>query len=173
MDKKTETKSRFYFKNGSLNFAISLSQFENILYNFIKENPDWKSHKNGHKLYGYDNKFFKIFQDGSCYGFIVKENKLIENGIFVENQITTQQIYNDDFAGLQKYWVEEVYEEIIFKKDDKTQITFSKMQDSNRDFCQYCINVEGENTNSPILKSIHQQITSSCESSGTSTEIAS
>ena len=83
-------------------------------------------------------------------------NELDVKGDFVEYKQTTQQIYNDDFAGLKNYWVEEIYEEIIFKINENTQVIFAKMYDCKRNYHTYSIycesnNIEEEKSNKKLL----------------------
>lgn len=139
---KIEEKTKYFFNNGTLDFSINIGQFEEYLFNFTSSFPDLKPSKNGYKLYGIDNKYFKIFQDGSCYGYIILKNSIQQMDKFVEHKQKTQQIYNDDFAGLKDYWIEEIYEEIIFKPTEDAQIVFSKMKDIPRNIDQYCIYIE-------------------------------
>jgi len=146
---KIEEKYKYFFNNNSNNFAIDICKFENILKNysdFSNETPA----KNGYKLYGINNKFFKIFQDGSCYGYTIIDSQLKEMNDMVEYKQTNQQIYNDDFAGLKNYWVEEIYEEIIFKLEDDIQIIFTKMHDVHRNISQYSIFIDIKNKKNTI-----------------------
>ena len=136
---KMEEKYKYYFKhsesgNGNLDFSIPISQFEDILQEFVAKYPRLVSIKNGHKLYGIHNKFFKIFQDGSCYGYIITDDSFQKIDNYIEVKQTTQQIYNDDFAGFKQYWVEELYEEIVFNFSDEIQIIFSKITDIPRNY---------------------------------------
>ena len=153
-----EEKYKYFFKNndqigspiGEPDFSIHISQFEAILQEFVAKYPTVISVKNGHKLYGIHNKFFKIFQDGSCYGYIITENSLQKIDNYIEVKQTTQQIYNDDFTGFKKYWVEELYEEIVFKCSEEISIIFSKMIDIQRDYTQYSVYFESKKR-PPIL----------------------
>lgn len=142
---KKEEKTKYFFNNGTLNFSINIGQFEENLFNFTSSFPNLKPSKNGYKLYGIDNKYFKIFQDGSCYGYIILENSIQQIDKFVKHKQTTQQIYNDDFVGLKDYWIEEIYEEIIFKPTEDAQIVFAKMKDIPRNIDQYSIYIEPKN----------------------------
>lgn len=142
---KIEEKIKFFFNNGTNDFSINIGQFEDALHKFTASFPDLKPSKNGYKLYGINNKYFKIFQDSSCYGYIILNNTIQTKNKFVELKQKTQQIFNDDFAGLKNYWIEEVYEEIIFKPTDDAQIVFVKMKDIPRNIDQYCIYVEPKN----------------------------
>jgi hypothetical protein len=150
-----EEKYKYYFKhyesgNGDLDFSIPISQFEEILQEFLAKYSTLVSIKNGHKLYGINNKFFKIFQDGSCYGYIITADSFQKIDNYMEVKQTTQQIYNDDFSGFKKYWVEELYEEIVFKCTEEIQIIFSKMEDIPRNYTQYSIYFESKKRQ-PIL----------------------
>ena len=60
---------------------------------------------------------------------------------FYQYHILQTQIYNDDFPGLKVYWVEEVYEEIIFKYEDLNLI-FSKSNDIPRNKIDYSIFID-------------------------------
>jgi len=134
----------------NFNFSIPISQFEEILKEFTEKFPTITSAKNGHKLYGINNKYFKIFQDGSCYGYIITSNTLEELEEYWEFSQKTQQILNDDFAGFKTYWVEELYEDIIFKCSEEIQIIFSKMTDIPRKYCEYSLYFESKKR-SPVL----------------------
>ena len=60
------------------------------------------------------------------------------------------KILNDDFTGFKKYWVEELYEDIIFKCTEEIQIIFSKMTDIPRNYCEYSVYFESKKR-PPIL----------------------
>jgi hypothetical protein len=158
-----EEKYKYYLSNLSskkdehenFNFSISISLFEEILKEFTEKFPTVLSIKNGHKLYGIHNKFFKIFQDGSCYGYIITSNTLEKLENYWEFSQKTQQILNDDFAGFKTYWVEELYEDIIFKCSEEIQIIFSKMTDIPRNYCEYSIYFESKKRPPVITEHIH------------------
>ena len=135
--KDTETHQNF-------DFSIKISQFEEILKEFTEKFPTISAVKNGHKLYGIHNKFFKIFQDGSCYGYVINSNTLEKLEGCWEFSQKTQQILNDDFAGFKTYWVEELYEDIVFKCSEEIQIIFSKMTDIPRKYIEYSIYFESK-----------------------------
>ncbi len=151
-----EEKYKYYLSNmevethQNFNFSIPISQFEEILKEFTKKFPTISAVKNGHKLYGINNKFFKIFQDGSCYGYIITSNTLEKIENYWEFSQKTQQILNDDFAGFKSYWVEELYEDIVFKCSEEIQIIFSKMTDIPRKYCEYSIFFESKKRH-PVL----------------------
>jgi hypothetical protein len=149
-----EEKFKYYLSNIGLetrdavhqnfDFSIPISQFEEILKEFTEKYPTIAAIKNGYKLYGINNKNFKIFQDGSCYGYIIASNTLEKLGDYWEFSQKTQQILNDDFAGFKTYWVEELYEDIVFKCSEEIQIIFSKMTDIPRKYCEYSIYFESK-----------------------------
>lgn len=150
MESKVDEKVRYYFRNVSknpnlLDFCLNICDFEELLKNFIETSPDISPVKNGYKLYGIDNKFFKIYQDGSCFGYTIKEQNMKKIDDFYQYHILQTQIYNDDFPGLKVYWVEEVYEEIIFKYEDLNLI-FSKSNDIPRNKIDYSIFIEPKNS---------------------------
>jgi hypothetical protein len=155
-----EEKFKYYLSNlgiesrdgdhQNFDFSIPISQFEEILKEFTEKYPTISAVKNGHKLYGINNKFFKIFQDGSCYGYIIASNTLEKLEDYCEFSQKTQQIFNDDFAGFKTYWVEELYEDIVFKCSEEIQIIFSKMTDIPRKYCEYSIYFESKKR-SPVL----------------------
>jgi len=155
-----EEKYKYYLSNlgleprdgdhQNLDFSIPISEFEEILKEFTEKFPTIVSVKNGHKLYGIHNKFFKIFQDGSCYGYVITSNTIEKFANYWEYSQKTQQILNDDFAGFKTYWVEELYEDIVFKCSEEIQIIFSKMRDIPRKYCEYSIYFESKKR-SPIL----------------------
>jgi len=150
MESKTEEKVRYYFRNISdnpnvMDFCLNICEFEDLLKNYLENNTDVLPVKNGYKLYGIDNKFFKIYQDGSCFGYTIKEQNMKKIDDFYQYYILQSQIFNDDFPGLKVYWVEEIYEEIIFKYDDLNLI-FSKSIDVPRDKIDYSIFIEPKNS---------------------------
>jgi len=130
--------------NQNFDLSIPISLFEETLKEFTEKFPTITAVKNGHKLYGIHNKFFKIFQDGSCYGYIVSSNTLEKLEDYWEFSQKTQQILNDDFAGFKTYWVEELYEDIVFKCSEEIQIIFSKMTDIPRKYTEYSIYFESK-----------------------------
>ena len=134
----------------NFDFSIPISQFEEILKKFTEKFPTISAVKNGHKLYGIHNKFFKIFQDGSCYGYFIASNSLEKLEGYWEFSQKTQQILNDDFAGFKTYWVEELYEDIVFKCSEEIQIIFSKMTDIPRKYSEYSIYFESKKRH-PVL----------------------
>jgi hypothetical protein len=156
-----EEKYRYYLSNLSLDaqdkqnfdFSISISNFEEILKEFTENYPTIISNKNGHKLYGIHNKFFKIFQDGSCYGYVIVSNNVEKKEDYWEFYQKTQQILNDDFAGFKTYWVEELYEDIVFKCTEEIQIIFSKMTDIPRRYSEYSIYIESKKR--PLVSNEH------------------
>jgi len=147
METKTEEKIRYYFNNKSvekkcLDFSMNICEFEDCLKNFIDMNADITSYKNWYKVYGINNKFLKIYQDGSCFCYTVRNNAISEvsDNLFI--QVTsTAQIYNDDFPGLKNYWTEEIYEEIVFKINE-INLIFCKFIDVPRDIVQYSVYLE-------------------------------
>ncbi len=128
----------------NFDFSVPISQFEEILKEFTEKFPTITVVKNGHKLYGIHNKYFKIFQDGSCYGYVITSNTLEKFEGYWEIYQKTQQILNDDFAGFKTYWVEELYEDIVFKCSEEIQIIFSKMTDIPRKYSEYSIYFESK-----------------------------
>jgi hypothetical protein len=158
-----EEKYKYYLSNLSskkdeheiFNFSIPISLFEEILKEFTEKFPTVLSIKNGHKLYGINNKFFKIFQDGSCFGYVITSNILEKLENYWEFSQKTQQILNDDFAGFKTYWVEELYEDIIFKCTEEIQIIFSKMTDIPRNYCEYSIYFESKKRPPVITEHLH------------------
>jgi hypothetical protein len=134
----------------NFDFSIPISQFEEILKEFTEKFPAITVAKNGHKLYGIHNKYFKIFQDGSCYGYVISSNTIEKFEGYWEFSQKTQQILNDDFAGFKTYWVEELYEDIVFKCSEEIQIIFSKMTDIPRKYSEYSIYFESKKR-PPIL----------------------
>jgi hypothetical protein len=142
-------------ENENFNFSIPISLFEEILKEFTEKFPTVLSIKNGYKLYGIHNKFFKIFQDGSCYGYVITGNTLEKYENYWEFSQKTQQILNDDFAGFKTYWVEELYEDIIFKCTEEIQIVFSKMTDIPRKYGEYSIYFESKKRLPVITEHLH------------------
>jgi len=156
MESKIDEKFKYYFYNKSLNgdcmdFSIPINEFEELLkiaLTVCQVSP----FKNSFKLYGINNKFFKIFQDGSCFGYNLRKQEIQKMDTYFLSKITQNQIYNDDFAGLKTYWVEEHYEEIVFKLDDQMNLVFSKMLDIPRSYTEYSFFLEPKNGNHDIRK---------------------
>lgn len=172
MESKIEEKVKYFFNNNSkipnvYDFSIPINEFEELLkisLTTISAPP----YKNSFKIYGINNKFFKIFQDGSCFGYYLKKQEFNKLDFFFQLKNTQNQIYNDDFAGLKTYWVEEFYEEIVFKLDEQMNLIFSKMRDIPRNYIEYCIFMEPKNASidikkyDSIVKKIISEKSSSC-----------
>ena len=100
----TENKNNIF-----VNLSIAIDKFENLLSNCLKNFKKEKIHQNKYKLYSFDNKHLKLFNDGSCFSF--KSNNKIYNEISYKNEIFkmivveshNEQIQNDEFPGLYKY----------------------------------------------------------------------
>jgi len=172
MESKTEEKVRYYFDNKSTNpnyydFSMPINDFEELLKIALK-NISSAPFKNNFKLYGINNKFFKIFQDGSCFGYNIKKQEINKFNNFYQFRLTQSQIYNDDFAGLKVYWIEEFYEEIIFKLDDQVNLVFSKANDIPRKNIEYSVFLEPKNASvditrfKKIIDQIWEEKASSC-----------
>lgn len=116
------------------NLNLSQDIFENILQRFIVEIPNFKNRslKNEYKIYIHKNIYFKIFNNGSCFVYTVKDSKFSKMNIPLENihfylTVTkTNQIMSDEFPGLKNYNYETLFEEIILTLNDNVNLIFSK-----------------------------------------------
>lgn len=148
MESKVEEKVKYFINNNSTelgyyDFSMQINEFEELLR--VMLNYSQSPYRNSFKLYGINNKFFKIFHDGSCFGYSIKKQEINKIGNFYQSKIIQQQIYNDDFAGLKTYWVEESYEEIVFKLDEQMNLIFSKQTDIPRQVVEYSVFLEPKN----------------------------
>jgi len=139
---KEEIKSKIFlsFENQDgkelKTFNLSQEVFENILQRFIEEVPNFKSRslKNEYKIYIHKNIYFKIFNNGSCFVYTVKDTKLskmnipLENIYFYLTVTKTNQIMSDEFPGLKNYNYETLFEEIILTINDNVNLIFSKSE---------------------------------------------
>lgn len=131
MIQKTEEKIRYYLSNNQDDFTLPIYKFEEILYDFTKKS-NIKPNKNSYKIYSIFDKYMKIFDDGSCFNYCIRSNEYKKNKYFIGNKIIQQQIHGDEFPGLKTYKTEENYQEIYFKINDKFNLVFLKIIDSNK-----------------------------------------
>jgi hypothetical protein len=133
---KTEEKTRFYLSTDPTNFTIPLYKFEQILFKLSKtHHPS----KNLYKIYGINDKYMKVFDDGSCFNYCIKKTTTSKQNRVILQRIIQQQIHGDDFSGLVKYPVEEIYQEIFFPLNESINLVFAKMTDINTKKEQYTI----------------------------------
>ena len=142
---KTEEKNRFYLSSDPSNLTIPLYKFEQILFKLSKtHHPS----KNLYKIYGINDKYMKVFDDGSCFNYCIKKITTIKQDNVILHKIIQQQIHSDDFAGFLKYPVEELYQEIFFTLNESINLVFSKMMDINTKTEKYYIYFEKKKSNS-------------------------
>lgn len=142
---KTEEKNRFYLSSDPTNLTIPLYKFEQILFKLSKtHHPS----KNLYKIYGINDKFMKIFDDGSCFNYCIKKITTSKQNLVILQKIIQQQIHGDDFAGFLKYPIEEIYQEIFFPLNESINLIFSKMIDINTKTEKYYIYFEKKKSNS-------------------------
>jgi hypothetical protein len=142
---KTEEKNRFYLSSDPANLTIPLYKFEQILFKLSKtHHPS----KNLYKIYGINDKYMKVFDDGSCFNYCIKKITTFKQNQVILQKIIQQQIHSDDFAGFLKYTVEELYQEIFFALNESINLVFSKMIDINTKKEQYTIYFEKKKSNS-------------------------
>ncbi len=142
---KTEEKNRFYLSSDPTNLTIPLYKFEQILFKLSKtHHPS----KNLYKIYGINDKFMKIFDDGSCFNYCIKKITTSKQNLVILQKIIQQQIHGDDFAGFLKYPIEEIYQEIFFPLNESISLVFSKMIDINTKTEKYYIYFEKKKSNS-------------------------
>ena len=133
---KTEEKTRFYLSTTPANLTIPLYKFEQILFKLSKtHHPS----KNLYKIYGINDKYMKVFDDGSCFNYCIKKTSTSKQNQVILQRIIQQQIHGDDFAGLLKYPVEELYQEIFFPLNESINLVFCKIMDINTKNEQYTI----------------------------------
>lgn len=125
---KTEEKTRFYLSTTPIDLTIPLYKFEQILFKLSKtHHPS----KNLYKIYGINDKYMKVFDDGSCFNYCIKKTTTSKQNQVILQRIIQQQIHGDDFSGLLKYPVEELYQEIFFHLNESINLVFAKMTDIN------------------------------------------
>lgn len=136
---KTEEKTRYYVSTITADLTIPLYKFEQILFNIPKTHHP---NKNLYKIYGIHDKYMKVFDDGSCFNYCIKKITTTKQDKVVLQKIIQQQIHSDDFAGLLKYSVEEIYQEIYYALNESINLVFSKMMDINTKTEHYSIYFE-------------------------------
>lgn len=142
---KTEEKTRFYLSSDTSDLTILLYKFEQILFKLSKtHHPS----KNLYKIYGINDKYMKVFDDGSCFNYCIKKITISKQNNVILHKIIQQQIHSDDFAGFLKYTVEELYQEIFFTLNESINLVFSKMMDINTKTEKYYIYFEKKKSNS-------------------------
>ena len=142
---KTEEKTRFYLSSDPSDLTIPLYKFEQILFKLSKtHHPS----KNLYKIYGINDKYMKVFDDGSCFNYCIKKITTMKQNNIILHKIIQQQIHSDDFAGFLKYTVEELYQEIFFTLNESINLVFSKMMDINTKIEKYSIYFEKKKSNS-------------------------
>jgi hypothetical protein len=133
---KTEEKTRFYLSTDPANLTIPLYKFEQILFKLSKtHHPS----KNLYKIYGINDKYMKVFDDGSCFNYCIKKITTAKQNRVILLRIIQQQIHGDDFSGLLKYPVEEIYQEIFFPLNESINLVFSKITDINSKLDKYTV----------------------------------
>ena len=136
---KTEEKTRFYLSIDPANSTIPLYKFEQILFKLSKtHHPS----KNLYKIYGINDKYMKVFDDGSCFNYCIKKITTSKHNRVILQKIIQQQIHGDDFAGFLKYPVEELYQEIFFSLNESINLIFCKIMDINSKQERYSIYFE-------------------------------
>jgi len=142
---KTEEKTRFYLSSDPSDLTIPLYKFEQILFKLSKtHHPS----KNLYKIYGIHDKYMKVFDDGSCFNYCIKKITTFKQNKVILQKIIQQQIHCDDFAGLLKYQVEELYQTIFFALNESINLVFSKMMNINTKKEQYTVYFEQKKGNS-------------------------
>ena len=142
---KTEEKTRFYLSSDPANLTIPLYKFEQILFKLSKtHHPS----KNLYKIYGINDKYMKVFDDGSCFNYCIKKITTTKQNHIILRKVIQQQIHGDDFSGLLKYPIEELYQEIFFSLNESINLVFSKMTDINSKQDKYAIYFEQKKSNS-------------------------
>ncbi len=142
---KTEEKTRYYVSTTPADLTVPLYKFEQILFNIPKiHHPNTTLYK----IYGIHDKYMKVFDDGSCFNYCIKKITTTKQDKVVLQKIIQQQIHGDDFSGLLKYSVEELYQEIYYSLNESVNLVFSKMIDINTKTEHYSIYFEQKKGNS-------------------------
>ena len=133
---KTEEKTRFYISSDPANLTIPLYKFEQMLFKLSKtHHPS----KNLYKIYGINDKYMKVFDDGSCFNYCIKKTTTSKQNQVVVRKIIQQQIHGDDFSGLLKYPVEDLNQDIFFPLNESINLVFCKTTDINTKKEQYTV----------------------------------
>ena len=133
---KTEEKTRFYLSSDPANLTIPLYKFEQILFKLSKtHHPS----KNLYKIYGINDKYMKVFDDGSCFNYCIKKTTTSKQNQVVVRKVIQQQIHGDDFSGLLKYPVEDLNQDIFFPLNESINLVFCKTTDINTKKEQYTV----------------------------------
>ena len=133
---KTEEKTRFYLSSDPANLTIPLYKFEQMLFKLSKtHHPS----KNLYKIYGINDKYMKVFDDGSCFNFCIKKTTTSKQNQVVVRKVIQQQIHGDDFSGLLKYPVEDLNQDIFFPLNESINLVFCKTTDINTKKEQYTV----------------------------------
>lgn len=133
---KTEEKTRFYISSDPANLTIPLYKFEQILFKLSKtHHPS----KNLYKIYGINDKYMKVFDDGSCFNYCIKKTTISKQNRVILQKIIQQQIHGDDFSGLLKYPVEDLNQDIFFPLNESINLVFCKTTDINTKKEQYTV----------------------------------
>ena len=133
---KTEEKTRFYLSTDPTNLTIQLYKFEQILFKLSKtHHPS----KNLYKIYGINDKYMKVFDDGSCFNYCIKKTTTSKQNQVVVRKVIQQQIHGDDFSGLLKYPVEDLNQDIFFPLNESINLVFCKTTDINTKKEQYTV----------------------------------
>lgn len=133
---KTEEKTRFYLSTDPTNLTIPLYKFEQILFKLSKtHHPS----KNLYKIYGINDKYMKVFDDGSCFNYCIKKTTISKQNQVVVRKVIQQQIHGDDFSGLLKYPVEDLNQDIFFSLNESINLVFCKTTDINTKKEQYTV----------------------------------
>ena len=133
---KTEEKTRFYLSSDPANLTIPLYKFEQMLFKLSKtHHPS----KNLYKIYGINDKYMKVFDDGSCFNYCIKKTTTSKQNQVVVRKVIQQQIHGDDFSGLLKYPVEDLNQDIFFPLNESINLVFCKTTDINTKKEQYTV----------------------------------
>jgi len=136
---KTEEKTRFYLSTNPANLTIPLYKFEQLLFKLSKtHHPS----KNLYKIYGINDKYMKVFDDGSCFNYCIKKTTTSKQNQVIIQKVIQQQIHGDDFSGLLKYPTEELYQEIFFPLNESINLVFCKTTDINKKNDNYTVYFE-------------------------------
>jgi hypothetical protein len=135
IDKNNERKIIFGLEksNNLYDFSIPIDLFENIL--FSLKDSGIKNRKNSFVIYQDQNKYLKIFQDGSCFCYKINKSNITKSSIknvesdvyssyFVNTNIAS--IKNDDFSNKKDYNNITKYSQIIFSPSNNFELIFER-----------------------------------------------
>jgi len=119
------------------NLSIPIDKFENCLHYFVEK--EVKNRKNFFSIYQFENKYFKIFQDGSCFCYEINNQTIKDFNTNYLNKIKpviitseVSNLKNDSFPIKLVYHFSSSNYQIIFTKNDMFDLIFEKNFTNNK-----------------------------------------